>query len=142
MLLIACLLMGGGFAEVCDFIGDDIGTLTASAAAVVVIESGECGDNVTYTLDSKGTLTISGSGNMEEYDWSSSPFYENRNIKKVIIENGVTYIGGLSFRGCSSLTSIEIPNSVILICDGAFNGCSSLTNIIIPNSVTSIGESA
>ena len=60
--------------------------------------------------------------------------------------NGVTYevtrIGYEAFRGCSSLTSIEIPNSVTSIGEGAFQDCSSLTSIEIPNSVTSIGREA
>ena len=60
--------------------------------------------------------------------------------------NGVTYevtrIGYEAFRGCSSLTSIEIPNSVTSIGREAFAGCSSLTSIEIPNSVTSIGNYA
>ena len=55
--------------------------------------SGECGDNLTWTLDDEGTLTISGTGNMT--DWSSyAPWYSSRSsIKNVIIGNSVTSIG-------------------------------------------------
>ena len=52
----------------------------------------------------------------------------------------VTSIGEDVFRGCSSLTSIEIPSSVSSIGKGAFHGCCSLTSIEIPSSVSSIGE--
>jgi len=48
----------------------------------------------------------------------------------------------VSFKGCTSLTSITIPESVIMIGYNAFDGCSNLTNVTIPNSVTSIGEEA
>ena len=140
--LCACLLLGGGLAEVGGFMGDGAGNLTAKAAAAAAI-CGKCGENVTYTLDSEGTLTISGSGDMEDYDaWDPSPFYDNSDIKNIIIKKGVTSIGDFAFDYCSSLKSITIPNSVTSIGDVAFSGCSSLTSITIPNSVTSIGDFA
>ena len=112
--------------------------LTAHAA---ILTSGSCGANVTYTFDSTtGTLTISGTGKMKDYDSSNkSPFYCNENIKSVIIKDGVTSIAGFAFYGCSSLASVTIPNSVTSIGWRAFYGCSSLTSITIPDSVTSIG---
>ena len=57
---------------------------------------------------------------------------------KTIIPNSVTSIGGSSFSGCSSMTSITIPNSVTSIDWQAFKDCSGLTSITIPTSVTSI----
>ena len=63
-------------------------------------------------------------------------------IKKVVIENGVTNIGNWSFYGCTGLTSITIPNSVTSIGYAAFWGCSALTSVAISNSVTSIGGEA
>ena len=104
------------------------------------VQTGKCGDNVTYSLDtSTGVLTISGTGNMRNND---SPFYNNSCVKSVIIENGVTSIGDLAFKGCRSLTSVTIPNSVTSIGRRAFCLCTSLTSITIPNSVTSIGFEA
>ena len=38
--------------------------LTATVSAAEIVESGECGDNLTWTLDDEGTLTISGTGPM------------------------------------------------------------------------------
>ena len=113
--------------------------LTAAAAA-----SGTCGDNLTWTLDDDGTLTISGSGNMT--DWSfypDVPWHSSSSaVKTVIISDGVTSIGDWAFTGCSSLTSVTIPDSVTSIGFEAFSGCSSLTSVTIPDSVTSIGCAA
>ncbi len=94
------------------------------------VSSGTCGEKVSYTLDDKGTLTISGTGEM--YDLGSSGFfYKNTNIKNIIIESGVTYIGNYAFYGCSNLTSVSIPDSVISFGTSAFGNCSSLNQVNI-----------
>ena len=99
-------------------------------------------DNLTWTLYDNGTLTISGEGAMKNYYNNSPATQKKDNIKKVVIEDGVTSIGNFAFRDCSSLTSIEIPSSVTSIGDYAFYNCNGLTGITIPNSVTSIGNGA
>ena len=101
-------------------------------------------DNLTWTLDADGTLTISGTGAMKDYDNGDnpSPVYNNSDVKKIVIEDGVTSIGVAAFYNCSNLTSITIPDSVIGIGAYAFSGCEGLTSITIPDSVTSIGNSA
>ena len=88
------------------------------------------------------TLTISGTGNMPDYESGSDvPWYSRRGeIKKVVIENGVKNIGNKAFRDCVKLTSVEIPSSVTSIGDDAFSGCYNLTSVEIPNFVTSIGN--
>ena len=114
-----------------------------------IVASGNCGkngDNVTYQLDDNGLLVISGTGEMEDYDYMNNnhaPWHEKReSIKTVIITNGVTSIGRGAFYECTSLTSITIPDSVTSIGNGAFWPCTSLTSITIPDSVTSIGADA
>ena len=96
---------------------------------------------MTWTLTADGALTISGTGAMKDYNAAEnlSPAYMNSDVKKVVIEDGVTSIGELAFYKCSSLTNITIPDSVTCIEYAAFHGCSSLSSITIPNSVTSIG---
>lgn len=121
--------------------------MAMTGQAAEIIKSGTCGadgDNVTWMLDDEGTLTISGTGAMKNYvSYGSSlesPFSDNRFIKSVIIEKGVTSIGSRAFRRCS-LTSVTIPDSVTSIGESAFWYC-SLTSVTIPDSITSIGESA
>ena len=101
-------------------------------------------DNLTWTLGEDGTLIISGTGAMKDYDYNNnqSPVYMNSSVKKVVIEDGVTSIGNWAFYKCTSLTTITIPDSVTSIGDWAFYKCTSLTTITIPDSVTSIGEAA
>ena len=108
------------------------------------VQTGKCGDNVTYSLDtSTGVLTISGTGDMDDYSFdNNSPFDRNSNIKSVIIENSVTSIGSYAFEDCTSLTNVTIGNSVTSIGKRAFLGCASLTSVTIGNSVTSIGNYA
>ncbi|MBR6441674.1 MAG: leucine-rich repeat domain-containing protein [Bacteroidales bacterium] len=67
-------------------------------------------------------------------------------IPDSVVYNGITYIvtsiGGLSFRNCTSLTSVTIPNSVITIGFAAFEECIGLNSVSIGNGVTSIGDYA
>ena len=104
---------------------------------VNVIASGECGDDVTWTLDDTGTLTISGTGPMSNNEFG--PWYDyQESIKKVIIQSGVTTIGGGAFSDCENLTAVTIPDSVTTIGRSAFKCCTSLTEVVIPESVTVI----
>ena len=108
--------------------------------------SGTCGkngDNVTWKLTSEGTLTISGTGDMADFEWDGTPWYSvSSQVKSVVIKDGVTSIGDCAFGGCISLTSVSIPDGVISIGFAAFESCSLLTGVTIPNSVTGIGDYA
>ena len=106
--------------------------------------SGTCGDNLTWTLDDEGTLTISGTGKMYDYtetaiqgkSVSTSPWVDAP--VQIVIDKGVTSIGSYAFGFCRNLTSVSIPDSVISIGSSAFGYCSSLTGIIIPKGVKNI----
>ena len=109
--------------------------------------SGNCGDsgsNVTWSLDDNGTLTISGSGKIEDYRSDiDQPWYSNRSdITSVVIEPGVTSIGSQAFYECSNLTSITIPSGLTSIGEQAFGNCTGLTSITIPSGFISIGDYA
>lgn len=102
-----------------------------------VVASGTCGkegDNLKWTLDDDGVLTISGIGNMRDYDGNNQP-WKDLDVKKVVIVSGVTSIGIYAFKYCRNLENIEIPNTVKEIRTGAFSYCSSLDNVVIPNSI-------
>ena len=134
-----------------------------------VVDSGSCGDDITWTLTGTGsdlTLTFSGSGPMDDLWESNIPWASNRaKVKRVIIEDGITsvgdyvcyslnrmtevslpdsltYIGEYGFANCLALKSVRIPGNVTKIYEEAFSGCSAMTSITIPDSVTSIGDSA
>lgn len=115
-----------------------------SAYSAKIIDSGYCGlggDDVTWTLDSEGVLTISGTGKMDWYDpWIPSPFNDKGKISTVNIADGVTSIGSFAFSYYTDLESVTIPDSVNYIDDCAFYACSNLSSIEIPYSVKSMGD--
>jgi hypothetical protein len=76
------------------------------------------------------TLTISGTGAMEDYRGNNSPWYSYRNdITTLDLQQGVTSIGNGAFYGCSGLVSVTLPNSVTSIGDYAFAYCIGLTEL-------------
>ena len=111
--------------------------LPATALAADIVDSGTCGaegdgSNLTWTLDSEGVLTISGSGDMHDYGFSAAPWYDSRSrVKSAVIADGVTSIGRYAFVDCTSLTSVTIPDSVTSIGDCAFSDCTSLALSLI-----------
>lgn len=97
--------------------------------------------NITWSLSDDGLLTISGNGEMKDYDSHIiAPW--GQGVKEVVIQDGVTSIGEYAFNYCGSMTSITIPDSVTSIRDYAFFYCVSITRITIPDNVTSIGDYA
>lgn len=133
--------------------------------------SGTCGNNLTWTLDSSGKLTISGTGDMSDYTHDfennirTSPWADYRSmIRSIEIGSGVTSIGSYAFED-TNITSLTIPGSVTAIGDygvkvnrylaeltlqpglksigkEAFSRSYRLTTLTIPGSVTSIGKNA
>ena len=99
--------------------------------------TGKCGNLLTYKLDAAGTLTISGSGDMDE-----AAFESDGSIKKVIIESGAKSVGGYAFSKCTSLVSAEMPDSITHIKYCSFADCISLKTITVPKGVKSIEDNA
>ena len=118
-------------------------TLADLSIPAGVKDFGVCGDNLTWSLGLNGTLTISGTGAMYEYDRNYAPWYGYRDeITAVVIESGATTIGACAFMECGELTSVTIPSGVLAIGDYAFDECIKLETISVPNSVTSLGGGA
>ena len=97
-------------------------------ANVFAAATGRCGDSITWTLDDSGNLTLSGSGEMWNYGYVTSPF-KDYGIKTVTIGDGITSIGECAFYSCRGLTELALPNSVTSIGEKAFSDCSGLTKI-------------
>ncbi|MCD8159908.1 MAG: leucine-rich repeat domain-containing protein, partial [Clostridiales bacterium] len=104
---------GGGVSAVSEASDTESG-ISAVSDDTTILDSGTCGDDLTWTLDSDYALTISGTGAMTE--WSSDsdiPWYSYRSsITSVTIDDSVTTIGSRAFYYCSKLTSVTIPDSV------------------------------
>ncbi len=101
--------------------------------------------NLHWTLDKEGLLTISGTGTMDDFEMHNHRaawHLYSSDIKRVVIENGVTSIGAFAFEFCGKFTEISIPDTVTVIGEDALNACSSLTEIHVPAGVTVIGEHA
>lgn len=106
--------------------------------------SGSCGDNVYYVLDSEGTLTVSGTGQMTDYSVSDpSPWYNQwKTIKKAVIKEGVTRVGNYAFRMCSQLEEVDFSSTIESIGAYSFYSCSKLENVVFPEGLKKIEQSA
>ncbi len=156
------------------FAQSDIGQAVTAAVQGIEEENSEIvasGEdlNVTWSLDSDGLLIISGSGPMGEMyaQWPPNLAWRkyNQQIKKVIINSGVTSISEVAFEACFNLTEVELcdtitsieknaffvcenlkkitlPKQLTEISQAAFQGCKSLTSVVIPPNVTKIDDSA
>ena len=91
-----------------------------------------------------GTLSISGSGAMPNYtDANMPPWYEAAEmINRIVVGDGVTSIGSLSFYGCSTAIRVSLPSTVTAIGARAFKNCSSMAYVSLPEGLEFIGEAA
>ena len=117
-----------------------IGSMPISFNAFAETQTGSCGNNATYTFDSEnGTLTISGTGETDNYFMSGTPIPWNVSaLKSVVVENGITSIGSSAFQGAENLTQVTIANSVVNIGELAFSGCTQLAQITLPQNLATI----
>lgn len=136
-----------------------IALLPTDAQAAEVTAGGNCGENLTWTLDSEGTLTISGEGEMDDYYYEHvytdefphhclnvpAPWHGYlEDIKKIVIEPGVTSVGNFAFHdyelhsegggvveyaSCINLEAVVVPHSVTNIGDYAFLYCYNITTV-------------
>lgn len=107
-----------------------------------VAASGTCGENLRWsykpTGELTGTLTISGEGDMDDFEEWKTPWQNySEMIDNVVIDKGVASIGNIAFESLK-ITSIKIPDSVTRIGEGAFAGCTSLTDVTIGKGVKRI----
>ena len=114
-------------------------------AGAETVANGACGENLTWVLDGEGTLTISGTGamdNIKEDEEEDAPWYEYKDsIKKIVIDDGVTSIGNRAFLNYDALTRVLAADSVTTIGKLAFYDCDKL-DTVIAKGVTDIRGSA
>lgn len=132
---------------------ESAGPAGAASSSSSAATSGVCGDNLTWEFDeSTGTLTISGTGEMWDFDpyldepapwmtqgqWS----WENSNIKTVILEDGVTSIGAYAFEGSRGIEDVVFPDTLKSIGTMAFFNNYALRELNFPEELESVGDAA
>ncbi len=114
------------------------------------IAGGECGENATWSLDSDGTFTVSGEGPMSDMEtqdaWDKTltqPWEKHEaEIRKVVIEEGITHVGVATFAHFDELKSVEIASTVKSIGTWAFYNCPKIEEVNIKGQLTEIGAYA
>lgn len=114
----------------------------ATESGVTEIASGSCGESTTWLYDSEGTLTISGTGAMEESAWEDYDDDIDSEIKKVVVEDGVTKIHEDAFGYYDELISVELADSVEEIEVDAFRYCEKLETVKFSKNLKTIGTYA
>ena len=100
----------------------------------------QVGDNVFWTIDAAGTLSLTGTGSTWDYDYTNHPgfYYLYSAVKSLTVGEGITTIGEYLFYSMPGLSSVSLPDTLTTIETGAFYNCYSLTNLTIPNNVAYI----
>lgn len=113
----------------------------ASAAGT----SGKCGPSAYWSFDSStGTLTISGSGAMNDYEYGNDyPWMDYRDsIQTIVIGDQITQIGRYAFTG-TACSTIKFGKNVRSIGERAFLECRNLNgDLTLPDSVQIVGNNA
>ena len=114
------------------------GQVTTQNEVETTVQTGSCGDNATYDLDSKGNLRITGSGAVTNI----TAFKENNQIRTVVVEEGITDIAPYAFSRCDSLVSVTLPDSMTAIREAMFIKCDNLSEVTLPKKLKVIGDNA
>ena len=110
-----------------------------NSGAVKIIAKGNCGadeggENLKWTLDNNGVLTISGSGAMKDYTWDENVRLDwygyKKDIRSVVLDNRITHIGNYAFDKCTNIESVR------------YTGYTGNAGVALPESVTTIGVHA
>lgn len=118
--------------------------LLCSIPAVSAAEyEGTCGDGLTWSITGD-TLTITGTGDMWDFPENRmAPWNEFREqIATVILPDGLTRVGDLSFYGFTALETMFLPDTVTDIGWHAFDGCTALTIVDLGDGLQTIGDGA
>ena len=129
---------------------------------VTTVDSGYCGadnggENLKWTLDNNGVLTISGSGAMKDYTWDENVrldwYVRKKDIRSVVLDNRITHIGNYAFDKCTNIESVRytdytgnagvaLPKSVTTIGVHAFSDTGVTGTLKLPDDLIAIGSHA
>lgn len=103
------------------------------------LATGECGDNITWTLSYSGQLVLNGTGVIEltEITWSD---YKD-DITSLVIGEGITEVGIMTFENMRKLKEVSFPDTLTVIGEAAFKK-SALDTVKFPDSLKEIGHEA
>ena len=99
----------------------------------------ECGDDMTWSFED-GTLTISGTGEMDDYEEDAPWAQYKEEITKVVFEGSVTYIGARAFNNYDAIEEVDFGTALKEIGEQAFRSCEGLTEIYLPKTFKVFGE--
>lgn len=108
----------------------------------VKVERNEAGKVVKATVSGVNGKVVDGFFYNNTPGTEATPTDRWRDLKEVVIEEGVTEIGVDAFSVCTSLETVTLPESLQKIGEKAFSYCTSLKTINIPDSVNVIGPKA
>ena len=116
-----------------------LGALAAETEAVTR-EPGMCGDDLSWSYDG-GTLTISGTGAMDDFAEGGAPWQEYEDsIRRIVFTGGVTSVGSFAFKDCDWLSEIDFGDAMHTIGEQAFKDCDVLQSVILPASFRRFGK--
>ena len=103
----------------------------------IILDTGACGKNATYTFYDDGTMVIEGEGLVDNYHSLKFPPWTEYmgQIKKVIFMDGITSVGNMMFKNASSLSEVYLPEGILYIGNRSFGGCGSLAMVKLPKSI-------
>ena len=102
-----------------------------------------CGDTIiwdTYTFP-EYRMTISGGGDMYDYERGTSPWY-GENFKNLNFVGNINHIGNWAFYDCKTITKLALVDSIESIGASAFRNCEGIESIVLSENVSVIGEFA
>ena len=114
----------------------------AKEAVKKIIKEHSDETNIRWNYDDT-VLIVSGNGEMPDYKPGKTPWEKHRkDIRTLVIEEGITKIGQNAFNGFYNIKNAIIPDTVTSINTSAFEGCSRLVAVVVPDSVKSIETGA
>ena len=109
-------------------------TVTATEGSEPIVDRDFNNGKMHYTISADGVLTITGTGAMQNYSSADhAPWYTYRaQVKKIVVEDGITTIGEYAFAEMNAVTSVTLPEGIEEIPLYAFYNCSALRTIDLP----------